>query len=327
MRKTMKDLIAALLIISAVCLMSACGSAAESKGDKPSVVCTGFAQYDWVRSIIGEQAGEWDIIRLNEKGADMHSFQPSAEDIITITDADLFIYTGGFSESWAEDILSPKKGFKGKAYCLLKHRETVAEDEAFICDESESHESHDSHSDEYDEHIWLSPKRAINFCEDITEEICTIDPAGSEIYRENCSAYVEKLEAMDQEYRQVISEAPEKTLIFADRFPFRYLAEDYGLTCYAAFPGCSAETEASFETIAFLSDKLKKSGLSAVLVTEGSDKSIAETVVKNSGLKDIHILTINSMQSPAENSDGLTYMNVMDYNLGVLKIALEWGYK
>ncbi|MFR6054977.1 MAG: metal ABC transporter substrate-binding protein, partial [Waltera sp.] len=188
------------------------------------------------------------------------------------------------------------------------------------------HEEEHTHDDdlEYDEHVWLSLKNASLFCDTIASSLADADPEHSQLYQQNAEAYEEKLAALDQEYQTSVEKSRSKTLLFADRFPFRYLIDDYNLTYYAAFAGCSAETDASFETITFLAGKLDELNLPAVLTIENSDQKVAKAVIENTNTKDQKILTLNSMQSVTTKDveEGTTYLSIMENNLQILKEAL-----
>ena len=199
---------------------------------------------------------------------------------------------------------------------ILAEREDIAA-------EHEVHEEHEDH-DAADEHIWLSLRRAEKLCTDLAEKLSELDAKNGDKYRENAGKYVEKLAALDGEYKKACEAASVKTLIFADRFPFLYLAEDYGLDCTAAFPGCSSETEASFDTVLKLAQKLKDTGVKYVLTTDNSDKKTAESVISAAGVSDVAILEMNSMQAVSDRDiqAGAAYLSIMEDNLGVLKTAL-----
>ncbi len=193
-------------------------------------------------------------------------------------------------------------------------------------EEEEEHDhDHDEEGPEYDEHVWLSLKNASVLVQSISDALGKIDPDNADKYSSNASAYNEKLDELDSKYQAAISDAPVNTVLFGDRFPFRYLTDDYGLDYYAAFVGCSAETEASFETITFLAKKLDELGLKAVLTIEGSDHRIAETIIQNTNEKNQQILTMDSMQSTTSKdvAGGSTYLSIMEKNLSVLTEALK----
>lgn len=279
-----------------------------------------------MREILGDKADRAEVTMLLDNGVDLHSYQPTADDIIKISDCDLFIYVGGESDGWVEDVLKEAANKDMQVINLLDVLgEQVKEEEVVEGMETEEEESEDEDEPEYDEHVWLSLKNAETLCSAITDALEEIDPANKDAYAANAASYLEKLAALDGEYQTVVDNAARKTVLFGDRFPFRYLVDDYGLSYYAAFAGCSAETEASFETISFLAGKVDELGLPCVLTIEGAPHKIAETIVQNSAAKNQSILTLDSMQSTtfADAANGTTYLSVMESNLDVLKQALN----
>lgn len=300
---------------------------ASQSGNKPlKIVTTIFPEYDWVREILGDKADRAEVTMLLDNGVDLHSYQPTADDIIKISDCDLFIYVGGESDGWVEDALKEATNKEMQVINLLDVLgEQVKEEEVVEGMEAEEEESEDENEPEYDEHVWLSLKNAETLCNAITDALEEIDPANKDAYAANAASYLEKLAALDGEYQTVVDNAARKTVLFGDRFPFRYLVDDYGLSYYAAFAGCSAETEASFETISFLSGKVDELGLPCVLTIEGAQHKIAETIVQNTAKKNQSILTLDSMQSTTSTDveNGTTYLSVMESNLDVLKQALN----
>ena len=255
---------------------------------------------------------------------------PTMEDILKVSTCDLFIYVGGESDSWVADALKGAGNPDRKAINLMdvlgdqvKEEEIV---EGMQDEDGHTHEEEHTHDDdlEYDEHVWLSLKNASLFCDTIASSLADADPEHSRLYQQNAEDYEEKLAALDQEYQTSVEKSQSKTLLFADRFPFRYLIDDYNLTYYAAFAGCSAETDASFETITFLAGKLDALNLPAVLTIENSDQKVAKAVIENTNTKDQKILTLNSMQSVTTKDveEGTTYLSIMENNLQILKEAL-----
>ena len=324
---------------------------AKDPNKKISIVTTIFPEYDWVREIVGNHADKFEITYLMNKGVDLHSYQASAEDIAKVSSADLFIYVGGESDTWAEDAIAEATNKDMKVINLLnslgsdvKEEEVVegmeAEDE-HDNDHSEEAKDHD-HADEakehdhdhdhakegeeveYDEHVWLSLKNAQKLVMDIEANIESLDPDNAVDYAANADAYVKKLEELDKEYKKAVDESSLKYILVGDRFPFRYLVDDYGLKYSAAFVGCSAETEASFDTITFLAGKLDELGLKNVVTIENSDQKIAKTIIENTKNKDQGLVVLNSLQSVSQKEidGGLTYLSVMKDNLEVLKKAL-----
>ena len=334
----MKNIKKMILALVSLCCLGACSK--NSSDGKLKVVATIFPEYDWVISILGDKAADANITMLLDNGVDLHSYNPSVQDMAKLSDADVFIHVGGESDEWVEDALKTVKNKKMKVVNLLevlgdrvKEEEIVegmehehhheGEDEHHHEGEDEHH--HHEHGEERDEHVWLSLKNAQILCAAISDALCAADKEHADIYRANLAAYTRELAALDAAYAKAISSASKKTLLFGDRFPFRYLVDDYGLSYYAAFAGCSAETEASFKTIAFLSAKLDELTLPAVCKIESSDGKIAETLIKNSKTKAAKILTLDSMQSTTSKqvADGASYLNIMAENLQVLKEALQ----
>lgn len=329
MKHTVKKYSSILLLVALLfsfsVMFTACSGGTSS--GKPTIVCTIFPIYDWTREILGEAVEEYELVMLFENGADLHNYQPTVADIASVSTASLFLYVGGESDAWVDGISnSGKEGMRTLALLDLvsgiEHDHEHHEGEE-SCEEPSHNHGKEDH--EYDEHVWLSLRNATRCVEAISEALASIDPERESVFRANAAAYTEKLEALDARYVQTVADAKRTTLLFADRFPFAYLAEDYGLTYYAAFSGCSAETEASFETITSLSGKINELSLPAVLVIESSDGSIARTVIENAGAKNVKILTMHSCQSVTSKllSEGISYLSVMEDNLTVLREALN----
>lgn len=279
-----------------------------------NVICTIFPQYDFCREIAGDRI---DLTLLLDSKTDLHSFEPTSEDIMKISNCDLFINIGGESDDWADGVI---KSSQNSSLTVLSWMDTVDthEEEALEGQQEEEEE----HEHEQDEHIWTSLQNAEKMTKAITDKLCELDKENAAYYQANCSEYTKKLDALEKQYADTIGNAKTKTLLFADRFPFRYLAEDYDLDCYAAFSGCSAQTEASFETMAFLVNKVKEENLKYILMIDGSDGSVAESVSRQSGAQ---IKTLNSCQSvpPEDLQNGVSYLSIMQQNLEVLKEVLN----
>ena len=331
----MKKYIAILLVAAMATLgISACrkeNSNQETKVQKDSdikVVTTIFPEYDWVRQIAGEEADQMDITMLLDNGVDLHSYQPTAEDIMKVSDCDLFVYVGGESDAWVDDVLKQAKNKDMQVVNLLDVLGNSVKEEEVIEGmepEEEEEEGGEEEEPEYDEHVWLSVKNAEVLSKAIADALEKADPDHKDVYQENASAYSEKLKNLDAKYQEVVDGASQKTLLFGDRFPFRYLVDDYGLSYYAAFVGCSAESEASFETISFLANKVDELGLKDIMTIENSNQKIAKTIIENTKEKNQKILTLDSMQSTISDDvkNGTTYLSVMEKNLEVLKEALQ----
>ncbi len=331
------------------------GSAGEASPEKDpsgglSVVATIFPEYDWVMNVLGDKADEAEVTLLLDNKVDLHSYQPTADDLMKIATCDVFIYVGGESDECVEDALEGAVNKNMKVICLMdvlgnraKEEEVVEgmqesehehdddhdadHDEAEDHDEDEDHdadEDHDHDEPEYDEHVWLSVKNAEVIVDSIGSTLAEADPENAEEYSKNAADYITALNDLDGRYSEAVKAAKTRTVLFGDRFPFRYLTDDYGLDYYAAFVGCSAETEASFETITFLADKVDELGLKYVFTIDGSDQSIAKTIIQNTASKDQQILTLDSMQtmSAEEIKKGKTYLDIMESNLAVLEEAV-----
>ena len=331
MKKITALLLALFMLVGA---LAGCGKQNDiNKTDKLSIVTTIFPEYDWVREILGDKADNAEITMLLDNGVDLHSYQPTADDIVKISDCDLFIYVGGESDGWVEDALRNAANRNMKVINLLEvlgdsvKTEEIVEgmqeehEDAHAHDDAEEHE----HEEEADEHVWLSLKNTKMLVRVISKALQELDPDNKDIYAANADAYVKKLSALDADYQAAVDAASNKTILFGDRFPFRYLVDDYGLRYYAAFVGCSAETEAGFETISFLAKRVDEWKLPCVLTIEGAQHKIAETIVRNTTTKNQKVLTMDSMQSTTTQDvkNGTTYLSVMEKNLSVLKEALR----
>lgn len=325
-----------LVVVLAVCALSGCGtskSGEDTKDKKIKIVTTIFPEYDWVMQILGDKADKADVTMLLDKGVDLHSYQPSTADIAKISEADVFIYVGGESDEWVEDVLKQAKNKNLKVINLMdvmgdKAKEEEVKEGMQPEEEEHAEEAKDGKEEEeveYDEHVWLSLKNAKIFTKKIADVLSEVDKDDAKTYQANYESYAKKLDDLDKKYADAVASAKNKTLVFGDRFPFRYLVNDYGLDYYAAFVGCSAESEASFETVTFLAKKIDELGLGNVLTIEGKNHKIAKTVVDNTKNKDQKVLTMDSMQSTTSKDvkDGATYLGIMEKNLEVLKEALK----
>ena len=327
----MKKFLSVILILALVlgALSGCAGTPAKETASAPKlrVVTTIFPIYDWVMNVLGDKASDAEVTMLLDNGVDLHSYQPTADDIVRISGCDLFIYVGGESDELVADALQEATNKNMVVIDLMEVLgDSVKEEEVVEGMEHDHDEDHDHEEEEaeYDEHVWLSLKNAAVLCRAIADALGQIDAGNASVYAANADSYIEKLNALDAQYQAAVDGAKYHTLLFADRFPFRYLADDYKLNYFAAFVGCSAETEASFETIIFLANKLDTLGLPAVLQIESADGSIARTVVENTKDKAQQILTMDSMQSTTAQdvAAGASYLAIMEQNLDVLKSAL-----
>lgn len=312
----MKKLIALLMAVVLTLALTACAAPTPVAEDgRLKIVTTIWPEYQWVTAILGENPADAEVTLLVDSGVDPHSFQPAVQDILELYTCDLLVYLGAASDQWVGEALEGQADPGLHTLPLM----TAVEDELCTAEHDHDHADHDDHHhEEYDEHIWLSLKKAQTLCRRIAHELGHIDPANADYYEANAEDYIARLAALDGSYEAAIPE--HSHLVFADRFPFAYLAQDYGIHVEAAFPGCSAETEASFATVMHLAGTVDEEGLSSVIIIDGSDGSIARTVVEATEHKTAEILTLHSMQSALGEED--TYLSVMEDNLEVLKKAL-----
>ena len=283
-----------------------------------SIVCTMFPGYDWTKEITAGQ--DVKLTYLLSGGIDMHNYQPSTKDMIAISDCDLLIYVGGESETWIDNVLKESTNPDRQVIRLMDViSDSLKEEEIKEGMQAEEEDS------AYDEHIWLSVKNAETLCNAVCDTLCEIQPESAEAYQSNLNAYTQKLNALDKEFETMIEQSSMKTIVFGDRFPFLYLADDYGLDYYAAFAGCSAETEASFQTIAFLAEKLNELNSNTIFTIENADTSVARAVIANTESKNQQIVELNSMQSVSQKeiAGGVSYLTIMQENFNILKEALQ----
>lgn len=329
----------------------------KGNSNKISIVCTTFPQYDWVKNILGEEAERFNVTLLLDNGVDMHSYQPAVKDIATAGSSNLFIYVGGESDTWVEDALKEAKNKDLKAINLMEtlgnsvkeeevvegmqeERESLGHSHEKSSKEKQEQTQKESHENsqeingqkeaadeepEYDEHIWLSIRNAEIMVKNIEKAIEQLDSDNAKVYQTNAENYIKKLDTLDKQYANTIQNAKYKAILFGDRFPFRYMVDDYDLKYYAAFAGCSVETMAGFETVTFLAKKADELRLPVILTIENSDGRIAEAVKSNTTKKNQKILAMNSLQSVTKEqiADGITYLQVMQENLSVLSEALN----
>lgn len=307
------------LILALVLPLCAVGCGEHGTENTLEIVCTIFPQYDWTKNLT---AGNDDVslALLQDSGVDLHNYQATAADKVKIMNCDLLIYVGGESDQWVEDILDGSKNPDRKVVKLLDEIDALDEEDVPGAEE-EDHEEDEGK----DEHVWLSLKRAEKLCRAITKALQSVDPENDVLYENNMHSYTEKISSLEKEYAEAIQSAKRDVLVFGDRFPFRYLVEDYDLKYYAAFSGCSAETEASFSTVINLAKAVDEHELPYVLVLESSDKKIAKQIIEQTSTKDQQTLSINSLQSVTRKQieDGIDYLSLMRENLETLKTALN----
>ena len=332
----MKKIAFIATIFTLLALFIACNADSEKKnpeqtasnGKKISVVATIYPQYAWLKEILGGQADSLDLTLLIKNGMDLHSYKPSAADIATIAKADMVVYVGGESDEWIEKALEATPNEKRVQVNLLEALgDRVKAEEIVEGMQAEEEHEHHEHAEEVenDEHVWLSLKNAEILVMALADAISKVDTAHAMEYHMNAGLYIAKISALDAQYRAAMDIAAHKTGLFGDRFPFRYLVDDYGIKYYAAFVGCSAESEASFETVAFLANKMDSLKLPAIFTIDGGNGKIAQAVLAASKKsKTAEVLTLNSMQSiKTSQMDSASYLDIMRENLEVIKKALK----
>lgn len=319
-----------LFLLLCFIVFAAPGCAAENEmmngktADKLSIVTTNFPGYDFARAIAGDQA---DIKMLLAPGEETHSFDPTPADIIAVENCDVFIYVGGESDQWVRDILDSTDTEHRKTISMMDCVEVYEEDakEGMMTERGHHHEEEHHHDgdaeEEYDEHVWTSVVNSMTIVSGISSELCAADPEYRDVYEKNTEAYLERLQALDQDIRDTIAHADTHMLLFGDRFPFLYFVREYGLDYYAAFPGCASETEPNASTIAFLIDKGRSEHTSVVCKEAMSNGNIAKAIAEECGAKVEPLYACDNI--PADDFiHGETYISLMRRNLDVLKEAL-----
>lgn len=329
MKKTTKIIIALIAIVGISLGIILGINKAKESSEKISIIATNFPAYDFARAVAGDKA---NIKMLVKPGAETHDFEPTPQDIIDIKNSALFIYTGGESDEWIENVLKDIDANKTKLVKMMDAVEVVEEETVegmehehhHEHEEYEEHEHHHEHEEEieYDEHVWTSPKNAIKIVGAIKDELSKISPKNETIFADNARAYTDKLSELDQKFQDIVKTGNRKVVIFGDRFPLRYFVDEYGLNYYAAFPGCSDQTEASSKTIAFLVDKVKNEKIPVIFKIEMSSGKLAETISNETGTKVLEFQSAHNISSD-EFNNGVTYVDLMERNLSVLKEALN----
>lgn len=355
----------AMFVLATALMFVACSAESNEKAPaqkKVSIVATIYPQYDWLKNILGDRLDAVNLKLLIKNGTDLHSYKPSAQDIAAIASADMVVFVGGESDEWIEKALkaTPKDG-RVQVNLMEALGDRVKEEEVVegmqeetkderrkrtalsdlslsahghqggtkeIAEENHEHHEHEAHAEapENDEHVWLSLKNAELLVMNLADALSKVDTAHATEYHMNAGLYIAKISALDAQYRAATDSAHFKTILFGDRFPFRYLVDDYGIKYFAAFVGCSAESEASFETVAFLASKMDSLALPAIFTIDGSNGKIARAILDASKKsKETPVLTLNSMQSvtDAQMQSGVDYLSMMQSNLEVLKKAIK----
>ena len=303
----------------------------EDDSGKLKIVTSVYSEYDWVMTVLGNKKDNASVRLLRDSGIDMHSYQPSMDDVKAISKCDLLVYVGGESDEWIEDSVKDAANKDKKVINLLetlgdgaKEEETV---EGMQGEEEEEGEEGEMEEVEYDEHVWLSVKNAQIFVTAISNALGEIDTENAAYYKSNADSYINQLKDLDNRYTAAVSAGTKDTILFGDRFPFRYMVEDYNLKYYAAFLGCSSNVTPDYTTIKFLADKIDELSLKVILKIEGNaTERLISAIKETANTKDLTVLTMDSIQS-ARSSDfkneNTRYLSVMENNLGALKEALK----
>lgn len=307
----MKRTFALLLCLALLLCALACGKPALD-ADKPTVVCTIFPQYDFVRSIAGDRV---NLVMLSKPGSEVHGFDPTLSEMSIILECDLFVHVGGETDRWVEDLLT-KNGKDLNAIALVDLCETV--DEEF----APGMQGEAEEEPEADEHVWTSPVNAIRIVEGLCDALCALLPDEADAMKANADAYVQALQALDSDFHAVMDSASRKTIVFVERFPFRYLCDELGLRYYAALPGCSSNEEVSLATVSYLIERIKEEEIPYVFTIEFSDGRIAKTISDATGCGVLELHSCHNV-SREDFDAGVTYLDLMRRNLESLRKAVN----
>ena len=313
MKKNNK-LLLTILFITFLVIVTGCGR--NKSNAKYTIISTSFPGFDFARAIVKDS--DVDVRMLLLPGSEMHDYEPTPQDIIDIENSDIFIYVGGESDSWIDGVLDDIDTSKVKIIKLMDLVNVVEEEHVLGMEVLEE----EKEEVEYDEHVWTSPKNAIKIVEKLKDEIINIDKENSELYQKNSSNYISEISAIDNEIEEIVNSSKRKELVFGDRFPLRYFTDSYGLSYYAAFPGCSEQSEASAKTISFLINKVKEDNIPVVFKIELSSGKIAETIASATGAKVLEFHASHNI-SQEDFDNGVTYVDIMKKNIEVLKEALN----
>lgn len=320
----LKPIIAlSIVLLLSLSLFFACAPmpAASDSGEGISIVATVFPAFDFARQITSGTSAK--VTLLLQPGEEVHSFDPTSQDIIRIQSADLFLYVGGENDTWVNGVLSGLdqsiNTFRMMDFVTLYEEELVPgmQPEKDAAEAALPDAAH-----EWDEHVWTAPVNAVSIVKAMTAELTKVDPANAGTYQQNADAYVKQLEALDHSFWSVVNSANHKTVVFADRFPARYFVEEFGLSYYAAFPGCSSETEPSAATVASLIDHVRTESIPVLFYIEMSNQQMANTVAEATGAKPMLFHTCHNV-TKAEFESGATYLSLMRNNVLALKAALN----
>ena len=321
-----KRLFAVLLALTLAAGLCGCADRQRAEDGRLQVVCSVFPYYDFARQIGGDDV---DVTLLVAAGKETHSFEPTPLDVITLSQADVFLYNGGESEAWVDDILSAAGENIAVTLPLMPQVSALAEEWAEGMegahdehDHDHDHETHDSDDIEYDEHVWTSPVLAKALCQAICDALCQADPAHREGYQARLTDYLAQLDGLDAAFREVVEAGHRRLLVFGDRFPLLYFCKEYGLDYRAAFHGCASDTEPSLATLKYLIDKVEDEEILVVYTIELSSRKVADAIAETTGAK---VLTFHSCQtvSRTEFDGGATYLSLMEQNVEALREGLQ----
>lgn len=319
MMKLKRKLLAVITAAATVFSLCACSSESgysNSDSGKLKIISTVFPPYDLARQIAGDNA---EISILLPPGSEIHNYEPSAKDMIAIRNCDIFLYIGGENEQWAEKLINSNDTENVTAVKLIDYVPTLSEDE----DEHDHDHNHDhEHEHETDEHIWTSPKNAQLMLSAVYDAICKVDPSGKQTYTKNKDAYAKQLSDLDNAYRSAVDNAKNKTIVLADKFPFRYLAHEYGLEFSAAFAACSDESEPGVSTMIKLTKTIKENNIPAVYYLEFSSTKIADTLCDETGATKLMLHSCHNV-SKQDIENNISYVDLMKQNLENLKLTLN----
>ena len=319
----MRKRLLALTLAAGLC---GCADRQRAEDGRLQVVCSVFPYYDFARQIGGDDV---DVTLLVAAGKETHSFEPTPLDVITLSQADVFLYNGGESEAWVDDILSAAGENIAVTLPLMPQVSALAEEWAEGMegahdehDHDHDHETHDSDDIEYDEHVWTSPVLAKALCQAICDALCQADPAHREGYQARLTDYLAQLDGLDAAFREVVEAGHRRLLVFGDRFPLLYFCKEYGLDYRAAFHGCASDTEPSLATLKYLIDKVEDEEIPVVYTIELSSRKVADAIAETTGAK---VLTFHSCQtvSRTEFDGGATYLSLMEQNVEALREGLQ----
>lgn len=323
MKRIISSFIMLLICMLALagCKNNAVNSKDSNSTEKLSVVATIFPPYDFVREIAGDNV---ELTMLLPPGSESHSYEPSPQDMITVQNCDVFIYVGGESDTWVDGILDSMDTGNMKIISLMDCVDVVEEEIVPGMEEEDEEPSGESEPDEveYDEHVWTSPKNAKLIVQKISDVLCEVAATNANTYKTNTTAYLVQLDHLDAAFQEVMNNASRNTLIFADRFPFRYFVDTYGLNYYAAFPGCSTETEASAATVAFLIDKVNQESIPVVFFIEFSNEKMADTICESTNAKKLPLYSCHNVKK-ADFEGGVSYLELMTQNVENIKEVLQ----